>query len=185
MPSIRWNEGLAYIAALHARTCSTESDECRNSKRFKDVGQNVGHDVNGEHQKNVTAIIKNIVDSWFMEHKNGGQADTQRLNYDRLWDRRHFNSRKIIQSQFSEDRWGDFSWWLTTKMLTLAAHLWSSKSITCRMFFSLVIMDQTFVLTDRCTNLENVVPSVIQAAAKCGPLYALLTKKLIKTMVFL
>lgn len=84
MPTIRWNEGLAYTASLHARSCSTESDECRNSKRFRDVGQNVGHDINGENQKNVTAIIKNIVESWFSEHKNGGQADIRKLTEDKL-----------------------------------------------------------------------------------------------------
>lgn len=52
------------------------------------------------------------------------------------------------------------------------------------MFFSLVIMDQTSVLTEKCINLEEVVLNAIQAAAKYGPRFALRTKKLIKIMEF-
>lgn len=96
MPSIRWNEDLAYTASLHARTCSTERDECRNSKRFKEVGQNVGHDINGEHQKNVIAVIKNIVESWFLENKNGDQADIKKLPEDKLWECKIWNQKSKI-----------------------------------------------------------------------------------------
>lgn len=65
MPVLRWNEDLSYVAGLHARSCTTENDDCRNTKSFRNVGQNIGLDMIGEPVHNVTAVIKHIVEAWW------------------------------------------------------------------------------------------------------------------------
>jgi hypothetical protein len=79
MPALRWNEDLAYVAGLHARSCSTENDECRNTRMFKNVGQNIGYDMIGEPQNNVTAVIKRIFNAWHNEYKLGNQNNMKSL----------------------------------------------------------------------------------------------------------
>lgn len=64
MPTLRWNEDLSYVAGLHARSCTTENDDCRNTQNFRNVGQNIGLDMIGEPVHNVTAVIKHIVEAW-------------------------------------------------------------------------------------------------------------------------
>lgn len=100
MPVLRWNEDLAYVAGLHARSCTTENDGCRNTRIFKNVGQNIGFDsvsstknllkspvINfflllevGEPIHDTTAIIKHICEAWKGEYKLGNQANIKALN---------------------------------------------------------------------------------------------------------
>lgn len=80
MAALRWNEDLAYVAGIHARSCTTENDNCRNTRVFKNVGQNIGYDMNGEPQNNVTAVIKRIIDSWHDEYKHGNQNNMKDLS---------------------------------------------------------------------------------------------------------
>lgn len=79
MPVMRWNDDLAHFAGLHARTCSSDNDRCRNTRVFRNVGQNIGYDMLGERVKNVTAVIKRIVEAWNNEYKLGNQNNMKWL----------------------------------------------------------------------------------------------------------
>lgn len=79
MPVLRWNEDLAYVAGLHARSCTEENDSCRNTRVFKNVGQNIGYDMVGEPQNNVTAVIRRIFNSWHDQYKVGNQNNMKIL----------------------------------------------------------------------------------------------------------
>ncbi|XP_034488529.1 venom allergen 5 [Drosophila innubila] len=57
MASMRWNEELAYLAKMNVLHCFLHRDLCRNTAKYKNVGQNVGysytlkiltHDLNRE-----------------------------------------------------------------------------------------------------------------------------------------
>lgn len=80
MPATRWNEDLAYVAGLHARSCTTENDGCRNTRLFKNVGQNIGYEMVGEPIHNATAVIKRIIDAWHNEYKLGNQNNVRSLS---------------------------------------------------------------------------------------------------------
>lgn len=80
MPVLKWNEDLAYVAGLHARSCTTENDGCRNTRIYKNVGQNIGYDSVGEPIHNTTAVIRRIIESWYGEYKLGNQANIKALN---------------------------------------------------------------------------------------------------------
>lgn len=80
MPVLRWNEDLSYVAGLHARSCTTENDDCRNTKSFRNVGQNIGLDMVGEPIHNATAVIKHIIEAWFNEYKHGNQNSMKDLS---------------------------------------------------------------------------------------------------------
>ena len=80
MPALRWNDDLAYVAGLHARSCSPENDDCRNTRVFKNVGQNIGYDMIGELQNNVTAVLKRIFNAWHNEYKLGNQNNLKMLS---------------------------------------------------------------------------------------------------------
>jgi Cysteine-rich secretory protein family len=84
MPALRWNEDLAYVAGLHARSCSTENDSCRNTRIFKNVGQNIGYDTITEPHNNVTAVIKRIFTAWHAEFKLGNQNNMKMLSPETL-----------------------------------------------------------------------------------------------------
>jgi len=84
MPALRWNEDLAYIAGIHARSCTEDNDDCRNTRLFRNVGQNIGYDYNGEPAHNITAVIKRILDAWYGEHKLGNQNHIKLLTEETL-----------------------------------------------------------------------------------------------------
>ena len=84
MPALRWNEDLAYVAGLHARSCTTENDNCRNTQLFRNSGQNIGHQMIGEPLNNVTVIVKRIIESWHVEYKNGNQNNIKHLTLETL-----------------------------------------------------------------------------------------------------
>ncbi|XP_026474787.1 venom allergen 5-like [Ctenocephalides felis] len=39
--SLKWNEELAFLALVHARSCPMEEDKCRNTAQFLNAGQNL------------------------------------------------------------------------------------------------------------------------------------------------
>jgi len=67
------------LSGVHARSCTTDNDDCRNTRLFRNVGQNIGYDYYGEKSHNVTAVIKRILDDWYNEHKRGNRADLRLL----------------------------------------------------------------------------------------------------------
>lgn len=84
MNALRWNEDLAYVASLHARSCTSENDSCRNTRIFRNVGQNIGYDTSAEPLHNTTAVIKRVVEAWHAEHKSGNQNDMKKLTAETL-----------------------------------------------------------------------------------------------------
>lgn len=79
MPAMRWNEDLAYIASLHSRSCSEENDGCRNTRLFRNVGQNIGVDMVGTPIHNETGVMRNIIEAWHSEYKFGNQNNIKQL----------------------------------------------------------------------------------------------------------
>lgn len=84
MPVLRWNEDLAYVAGVHSRSCTIENDICRNTRVFKNSGQNIGYITDEEPEHNTTAVIKRVIDEWFAEHQNGNQDDIKDFTSDSL-----------------------------------------------------------------------------------------------------
>lgn len=84
MPAMRWNEDLAYVAGLHARSCTTESDSCRNTLAFRNVGQNIGYEMLGEPVHNASGIMKHIFDAWMHEYKLGNQNNVKAVTEETL-----------------------------------------------------------------------------------------------------
>lgn len=84
MPALRWNEDLAYVAGLHSRSCTSENDNCRNTRIFRNVGQNIGYDTSAESLANSTAVIIRIIEAWHAEYKLGNQNHVKNLTPDTL-----------------------------------------------------------------------------------------------------
>jgi hypothetical protein len=84
MPAMRWNEDLAFVAGLHARSCSTENDDCRNTNTFRNVGQNIGFDTEKIPIHNVSAVIKRIIETWHAEYKLGNQQNMKSFSDETL-----------------------------------------------------------------------------------------------------
>lgn len=84
MATMRWNDDLEYVAALHSRSCTAENDNCRNTRIFKNVGQNIGYEMTGEPVNNASAVIKHIIDAWNNEYKLGNQNNVKYLTPETL-----------------------------------------------------------------------------------------------------
>ncbi|XP_061402289.1 antigen 5 like allergen Cul n 1-like [Musca vetustissima] len=70
MATLQWDEELEYLADLNVRSCIVEHDECRNTYRFRNSGQNlVGISRFKNVYQNITEIILNDMWLWFREHK--------------------------------------------------------------------------------------------------------------------
>lgn len=70
MATLQWDEELEYVADLNVRTCHVEHDECRNTYRFRNSGQNlVGISRFRNIYQNITEIILTDMWLWFREHK--------------------------------------------------------------------------------------------------------------------
>lgn len=82
MPALRWNDDLAYVAGIHARSCTAENDDCRNTQLFKNVGQNIAYDIDSDPEHNVTTVIKRVIDSWYSENQNGNHESIEEFTSD-------------------------------------------------------------------------------------------------------
>ncbi|XP_017836594.1 antigen 5 like allergen Cul n 1 [Drosophila busckii] len=69
MATMQWDEELEYLATLNLKTCHLDHDECNNSYRFRNVGQNLcGLDRMRNAPLNVQSIVENSLGLWFGEH---------------------------------------------------------------------------------------------------------------------
>ncbi|KAJ6637145.1 Antigen 5 like allergen Cul n 1 [Pseudolycoriella hygida] len=71
MPEMVWNTELEETAELNAKRCKYGHDECRNTDKFRSVGQNIGI-VTSNHTyfHKVTNVIGLYFDLWFEEYKD-------------------------------------------------------------------------------------------------------------------
>lgn len=69
MATLRWDDELAFLAELNVRTCVVDHDECKNTYRFRNVGQNLVGIARAKHQgDNLTEVILKDMSLWFEEH---------------------------------------------------------------------------------------------------------------------
>ncbi|XP_030376310.1 scoloptoxin SSD976 [Scaptodrosophila lebanonensis] len=69
MATMKWDEELEYLATMNLKTCYLEHDDCNNSYRFRNVGQNLsGVDRYRNWQLNVTNIVEQSMGLWFGEY---------------------------------------------------------------------------------------------------------------------
>jgi len=70
MATMVWDEELEYLATLNLKTCYLEHDDCHNSYRFRNLGQNLcGVDRRRNWPLNVTNLVEQSMGLWFGEHK--------------------------------------------------------------------------------------------------------------------
>ncbi|XP_013100211.1 antigen 5 like allergen Cul n 1-like [Stomoxys calcitrans] len=70
MATIQWDEELEFLADLNVRTCVVDHDECKNSYRFRNVGQNlVGIARRKQERQIISEIIMKDLWLWYAEHK--------------------------------------------------------------------------------------------------------------------
>ena len=82
-----WNDELAKLALLNARTCRFEHDHCRNTEKFKYAGQNIALSQASDEFETLNAIIKNAHQNWYIEVQNATQN---------VIDSYYFSSYKVI-----------------------------------------------------------------------------------------
>uniref|UniRef100_A0A1A9WST6 SCP domain-containing protein n=1 Tax=Glossina brevipalpis TaxID=37001 RepID=A0A1A9WST6_9MUSC len=70
MPIVHWDWDLALTAEYNVRTCVFAHDECRNTKRFRNAGQNIYWLKTTQLDLNTDFIIKDAIKMWFEEHKD-------------------------------------------------------------------------------------------------------------------
>lgn len=70
MASLQWDDELAFLAELNVRTCVVEHEECKNTYRYRNVGQNlVGIDRPRHVPANISEVIQRGMALWFGEHE--------------------------------------------------------------------------------------------------------------------
>lgn len=70
MATLQWDDELEFLAELNVRTCVVDHDECRNSYRFQNIGQNLVGIAHYKHEpQNITAILLKDIYLWYTEHK--------------------------------------------------------------------------------------------------------------------
>lgn len=70
MATLQWDEELEFLADMNVRSCVVDHDECRNSYRFQNVGQNLVGIARSKHEsQNITEIILKDIWLWYVEHK--------------------------------------------------------------------------------------------------------------------
>lgn len=82
-----WNNELAKLAELNARTCTFAHDQCRNTEKFKYAGQNIALSEASVEFETLNAIIKNALQNWYIEVQNTTQSEI---------DSYYFSSDKVI-----------------------------------------------------------------------------------------
>ncbi|KAG5683322.1 hypothetical protein PVAND_012608 [Polypedilum vanderplanki] len=75
MTSMIWNKQLALFAELNARTCLFQHDECRNTEKFKYVGQNIAMTQANLDYPDLTVFLNNSINDWYGELKDASQSD--------------------------------------------------------------------------------------------------------------
>jgi len=69
MPTMLWNDELATFAEMSAKRCSFGHDECRNTDRYKQTGQNIAYLMDYGEFAPVSVTTEKFFKMWFEEYK--------------------------------------------------------------------------------------------------------------------
>ncbi|XP_063697473.1 antigen 5 like allergen Cul n 1-like [Culicoides brevitarsis] len=77
LPEMTWDDELAFIASKNAMNCDFAHDKCRNTRRFKQAGQNLAY-ASGNLPENANdyVFIEDAIKGWWDEHKDCDQRIT-------------------------------------------------------------------------------------------------------------
>lgn len=70
MATMRWCDELSKLAELNVKQCVMEHDECRNTNKFQNVGQNLAVSSWMGMEKTIPNVIENHIQMWFNEYKD-------------------------------------------------------------------------------------------------------------------
>ncbi|XP_029720202.2 antigen 5 like allergen Cul n 1 [Aedes albopictus] len=77
MVTMDWDDDLAYLAELNADRCEFEHDQCHNTKKYPNSGQNIASWATSGDSYEVKDTIKTLIQEW--------------------WDERHFAGPKLVK----------------------------------------------------------------------------------------
>lgn len=66
----QWDNELAYLAELNARSCEYGHDTCRATNKYHWAGQNIARRGNTKGYEKISNAIKNMISGWFDEYKD-------------------------------------------------------------------------------------------------------------------
>lgn len=74
-----WDNELAYLAELNARTCVYDHDTCRATDKFPYAGQNLARRGNSQDYEVTASALKFMITDWFLEYKDANMSYIQRF----------------------------------------------------------------------------------------------------------
>ncbi|ETN62169.1 hypothetical protein AND_006141 [Anopheles darlingi] len=75
MPVLEWDDELAKLAEYNARTCLYSRDECRNTRRYRNVGQNIARKSRpGNVTIDLERTISDLTNKWWQEYVDTNQT---------------------------------------------------------------------------------------------------------------
>ncbi|KAG5669801.1 hypothetical protein PVAND_000094 [Polypedilum vanderplanki] len=74
MMTLRWDNELAYLAALNVRQCKMQHDRCRSTQKYKYAGQNLYWSGSSNYGDIINDLI-GAVNAWYNEVKDVSQSD--------------------------------------------------------------------------------------------------------------
>ncbi|XP_062539985.1 antigen 5 like allergen Cul n 1-like isoform X2 [Armigeres subalbatus] len=79
MPTVEWDDELAELAELNAKSCQFKHDECRNTDLYRQAGQNLalGYYPVAE---DIFDILEKLTNLWFNEYKDATQEVMDEYN---------------------------------------------------------------------------------------------------------
>lgn len=70
-----WDDELAKLAEYNARTCLYSRDECRNTQRYRNVGQNIARKSRpGNVTIDLERAISDLTNKWWQEYVDTNQT---------------------------------------------------------------------------------------------------------------
>lgn len=70
-----WNNELAELAELNAKSCKFSHDECRNTEKFQYAGQNIELLQVSDYFNSPKEVIENSINFWYEEVIDANQSD--------------------------------------------------------------------------------------------------------------
>ncbi|XP_017073668.2 uncharacterized protein LOC108109615 [Drosophila eugracilis] len=78
MGTLKWDLELAHLAEFNVLDCVMRTDECRNTKQFKNVGQTVGYRAVKGNIPELEDILKDILGVWMRENAGASMLDVMK-----------------------------------------------------------------------------------------------------------
>lgn len=74
MPVFQWDDELAYLAEITARSCVFKHDSCRATKKYPYAGQNLARRYNNIDYEDKDIAIEEMITKWFSENKDADMS---------------------------------------------------------------------------------------------------------------